>query len=69
MVHKQPSPSGCALGLGWFMDHKSLSTVVYLLRILSVVQDVPLRRLVYSTMLSIDGEFFSQYQALAVDVL
>ena len=29
--YKQPSPLGCALGLRWFMDHKFLSTVVYLL--------------------------------------
>ena len=27
--YKQPSPLGCALGLRSFMDHKSLSTVVY----------------------------------------
>ena len=29
--HKQSLPSGCALRLRWFMDHKFLSTVVYLL--------------------------------------
>ena len=34
VVYEQHSPSGCALGLGWFMDHKSLSTVLYLLHIL-----------------------------------
>ena len=31
--HKQPSPSGFALGLGQFMDHKSQATAVYLLNI------------------------------------
>ena len=29
-VHKQPLPSGCTLGLRWFMDRKFLSTVVYI---------------------------------------
>ena len=31
MVHKPPEPEGSAQGWGLFMDHKSLSTVVYLL--------------------------------------